>query len=124
MPAARATAPTSPPDPEPEQPAEADSKSKSEAPAAEADAPKEPTAWEYTWGDPTAYSHIPLTAYPPRPAEPAQKDAAGVVVRDAVPARPATVFAFVEPPDNRWRPTDLPMNQAKDNEAPLTTKGA
>lgn len=117
MPAARATAPTTTPDPEPEQPAEADSKPKAEAP--EAEVPKEPTPFEYTWGDPTQYPHIPLTAYPPRPAEPAQKGPSGAVVRDAIPARPATVFAFIEPPDSRWRPTDLPVNQAPDNAAPI-----
>lgn len=77
------------------------------------EAATKPTVFEYTWGDATQYPHIPLTAYPARPAV------------AAVPARPATVFAFPDgaPADGRWRPTDLPVNQARDNEPPFV-KGA
>jgi hypothetical protein len=91
---------------------------------AEAGPAKEPTPYEYTWGAPTQYAHIPLTAYPARPAQPEERADDGTVTRTAVDARPATVFAFVEPPDARWRPTDLPVNQAPDNQPPLTAKGA
>jgi hypothetical protein len=92
-----------------------------ETPAAEPASEPEPTdRYEYTWGDPTQYPHIPLTAYPPRPAVPEVKAAPGVFASPAIPALPATVFAFPDgAPDGRWRPTDLPVNQAKDNEAPL-----
>jgi hypothetical protein len=94
------------------------------ATAEETEQAKEPTPYEYTWGDPTQYPHIPLTAYPARPAQPEERSEDGTVIRPAVNARPATVFAFVEPPDARWRPTDLPANQAPDNQPPLTAKGA
>lgn len=119
MAAARSQAPATPSEPEPTDEPQVTAPEPTEG----AELEKAPTAFEYTWGDPTQYSHVPLTAYPARPAEPAVKGDGGVVVRDAMPARPATVFAFVEPPDGRWRPTDLPVNQARDNEAPIV-KGA
>lgn len=82
------------------------------APTIPAEAEPEPSNWQYTWGDPTQYPHIPLTA---KPARPADGDAS---------AREATVFAFATPPDNRWRPTALPVNQAADNQPPLSAKEA
>jgi hypothetical protein len=121
MAAARSQAPATPPDPEA---ADAQDGIGAEAEAVAAQAPT-PTVFEYTWGDATQYPHIPLTARPARPAVAAVEAAPGVFPSPALPARPATVFAFPDgPPDGRWRPTDLPVNQARDNEPPLTVKGA
>lgn len=91
----------------------------------DAAAPEPTGRYEYIWGDPTQYPHIPLTAYPARPALDAVEAAPGVIPSPAIPPRPATVFAFPDgPPDQRWRETDLPVNQARDNEPALPVKGA
>jgi hypothetical protein len=85
--------------------------------APEPAAAPEPTSWQYAWAVSTLYLHIPLTAHPEIPAVDATNDI------PAVPGRPATVYAFVEPPDSRWIPTDLPPNQLPDN-APAEPEGA
>jgi hypothetical protein len=80
---------------------------KTASPAASPDAPEPQvptgavTAYEYVWPTATVYQHIPLTA---RPADP-------------LTGAMATVFPFPDgPPDDRWQPTDQPVNQRRDND--------
>lgn len=97
----------------------------SPSPRPDAKAPAEPVLrnFEYWWPTSTVYQHIPLTAHAALPAEPAVEADRDHLAVPAVPARPATVYAFADPPDGRWRETDLPVNQAPDNEPPPTAEG-
>lgn len=115
MPAAKGAPPSDPDKPTTEAPAE---------PAGASPVPdpepvvKKATAggvYEYTAPFTTVY-HLPLTAHPPIPAVAATEDS------DGVPAVPATVFDWPGgPPDDRWTPTKKHPNQARDNDAPLTS---
>lgn len=78
----------------------------------------EPSAYEYTAGFDTVYLAVPLTAHPERPAVPGDDDT------PAVPAQPATVYAWPDgpPEDGRWQPTRKKPNQAPDNAGPAITE--
>jgi hypothetical protein len=90
-----------------------------EAPAVEdavAEVVPDPRSFVYTWPFATVYQHIPLTAHPLIPEVPAVEASQGQPGRAGSLEVPATVFAFADPPDHRWAPTDLPVNQLADNE--------
>ena len=72
--------------------------------------------YEFTGTIATQYLEVPLTARPAYPGRPATDD------EPAVPATPATVFAwpFSAPGDGRWEPTKKKPNQVADNAAPLS----
>ena len=100
----------------------ADDKLSADQPGAsqpETAAPDEPTAQasEYTAPYSTVYPSVPLTAHPAIPARKATDD------EPAVPAQPATVFAWPDgAPDNRWQPTTKTPNQRPDNEPAQPTE--
>ena len=101
-------------------PPDATAPSTTEAPAEQAGASPVPDpatggVYEYTAPFTTVY-HLPLTAHPLVPAVEASDEEPGSA------AVPATVFAWPEgPPDDRWAPTRKKPNQARDNDAPLTS---
>lgn len=98
----------------PEASAESVGASPSPAPTEAAPQPKG-GVFEYTAPFTTVYG-LPLTAHPLVPAVPATDEDPGS------PEVPATVFDWPDgPPDDRWTPTRRKPNQARDNDAPLTS---
>lgn len=67
--------------------------------------------YEFVGTVPTQYLEVPLTARPETPGRDATDD------EPAVPASPATVFAwpFSAPGDGRWKPSRKKPNQLPDN---------
>lgn len=92
-----------------------------EAPAHSGASPSS-DAYVYTAPFETIYLAVPLTARPAAPAVAARDATDTHPAQAAIPARPATVYAWPDgaPDDGRWQPTLLPPNQAADNAGPFS----